>query len=767
MVAAARPVNLARLDTTPLKRGLGKVTDMQREAWEFYDLVPELKHAVWFASQAMSKARLMAAVTDPQRPDLSPVPANESDAPAAVVAAALEELDRVRSPQFALSDLVGRLTMQLEVPGEGYLVMFGGRGDTDEEWLVCSTDEVTVKDRQVVVKVEGVDDRPLVDGVDDCIRVYYQHPRFQNRADSLTLGALSDLRALQLLSQQVVAEASSRIPAGILAVPNELSTGGMDVTKLEAEGQANPVDALTMAIAEALVTPISDPGDARSVVPWVLRGPAEALRELRHISLGRWADSTLDSRIEARVHRLARGLFLPVEVILGHQATTFANASQVDTDTYEDYLFPRCKTLVGALTAGHLRPRLAKRGVPAEWVRRIVVWFDPADMIGRADVQANADAAWDRGTISDAAHRRAKGFTEDDAPGADERLLRIALTRGAVTSDIVAALLAPLADEAGIKIPAAPDMVNERFMGVKDSTKPAVISSAAPTAASALAAAGAVELELRSQLSSACDTAMARALERAGNRLKNRNGPLRATLAKVAPRDVAKVIGFDAVTASATMGELFEGAWDDLEGEWRRKLEAAAAAVLLLLRDWVGAVDAGVFDQGIAASWAQARSELERLAQHLLFTDVAHKPVGEAPVGGARVPVSLVRAAVAVAGGGDGYVLSNSAVVRNAADNRPATGLLDGPTLSRLLLDAGYKFGAMQWYYGPGLRFKPFEPHLALDGTVFTSFADERLTAPAAWNAGFYFPGDHAWCQCSVIPAEMAAAFPQGPPVAA
>ena len=49
-------------------------------------------------------------------------------------------------------------------------------------------------------------------------------------------------------------------------------------------------------------------------------------------------DEKLEERLNGRINRIARGLDLPVEVIMGHMSTTFANAASIST-TNSDITF--------------------------------------------------------------------------------------------------------------------------------------------------------------------------------------------------------------------------------------------------------------------------------------------------------------------------------------------------------------------------------------------------------------------------------------------
>jgi hypothetical protein len=85
-----------------------------------------------------------------------------------------------------------------------------------------------------------------------------------------------------------------------------------------------------------------------------------------------------------------------------------------------------------ALTKGYLVPMLRaesnERG--EDLLRgpnggRIIMWYDPSEIVQRPDKSAAADEAYDRMEINGVAYRREKGFSESDAP-TDEDLEEMA-----------------------------------------------------------------------------------------------------------------------------------------------------------------------------------------------------------------------------------------------------------------------------------------------------------------------------------------------------
>jgi hypothetical protein len=101
--------------------------------------------------------------------------------------------------------------------------------------------------------------------------------------------------------------------------------------------------------------------------------------------------------------------------------------------------------IVDALTVVYLRPYLIASGFTKDEVNRIVVWYDPSAVSTRNDRAADADSGYDRYAVSLDTWRRAHGFSDADAPTANELAIRMLIERGAITPELTEAMLGALA----------------------------------------------------------------------------------------------------------------------------------------------------------------------------------------------------------------------------------------------------------------------------------------------------------------------------------
>lgn len=727
-----------------------RAQEWQSEAWGYFDDIPEIKYSMWFMGNVMSKVRLYIGVRDLEDPEADPIPVTDpkSGVPLPIIARAQAELQRLKGPLGGLPEICREMNMNLEIAAECYIVGWGPRENKDEldelgqpviideEWDVRSISEVTESEGKIKVKSSANDQNPrdLDPENDTIIRVWQRHPRWSMQADCNMRGVLNECEALVLLINQVKAEAKSRMSAGYFTLPNEVTdeTQGAEGDDEEGEdGEEAGGSSVMQTLYEGATDPIEDPASAAAVAPTFLRGPAEFLKPefIRHISIGRETSAVLEERIQARVERLARGLNLPVETVLGHQQTTFSNAAQVAADQFADHFYPRDVLLVDALTVSFLQPNLADAGVDAEWVDRLCVWFDPNDQIKQTDLSVTADKGHELGALSDAAWRRVNGWTEDDAPDAIERLLRILERVRSVDPGITTGIVELLGEPINIPavIPAGkttedrPEPTSQQVsieravliaaeqkrMGktvdLQDLFATILLTAqenggdigevsrhlhhvldelaarrpALPSPAAAQRNVGhdlmAIDRDLRSRTIIAADRSMTKALERAGNKLRVKSNKHRELVVGTHPRYVAATLG-PALVASAgfTDAELIgENAWDALRAQylsWGAEAQRRALHIVEKMAPMSSDHRATIVQRqadDLAASWDWLADELMRLAQKKLYQPDPTEPAPGESDPTVSIPAGLVRLAIARAGGATG--IKTGRAVRAAA----------------------------------------------------------------------------------------------------
>jgi hypothetical protein len=375
----------------------------QNEVWAYYDNLGEFNYGVWWLSNMLSRVRLRAAKLQPDvdEPDIV------NEGPAA------ELMMSLGGGVTGQAQLMKRLTVQLSIPGEGYLI--GEQQNGKERWQVRSVDEIRSQSGGYYVMDEnsvntGQDWRPLA-GDSFVTRVWRPHDRYYHLADSPARSARDIMRELELVNRKIVAEYLSRLAsAGIIGIPDELTFP----VREEFADAPNPLVAEFIEIAAQA---IEHPGTASSVIPIPLVGPAEAIKAITHIDFTLAMDDTIIEKRDSAIKRLATKLDMPAEVLLGMGDVNHWGAWQLEEGALKTHIAPVAELICDSLTRGYLGPRLEASGEdPTDWV----VWYDMSELALRPDRSENALTAYDRLELSGEALRREVGFDEDDAPTPDE-----------------------------------------------------------------------------------------------------------------------------------------------------------------------------------------------------------------------------------------------------------------------------------------------------------------------------------------------------------
>lgn len=754
VVAAASRLDLSKKHQAQVRA----VSDTQEQAWRYFDLIGEVKAATWLMGNQLGKVRLYVATLPPGATE--PVPATDPDSgiPPALAAAAEAELARLRGPLGGQGELIRELCMNLDVAGEAYLVGRGARPawvdergvkypEQAETWEVrsCSELESKGKNNTVVKSAPGDKGVKLDPELDTVIRLWQRHPRWSELPDCHLFGALGECAALVTLHHQLLAESRSRHHAGVFTLPNELSSSGPLPAEQDVTDDTD--DPLTRELHEAWTDPVDHSDHAGAAAPTLLRGPAEFLtpNHVRWIESGRGVGAELDARIEGRVQRLARSLNMPVEYVMGHQLTTYANAEQTDDDLFADYMAPRAELIVDGITVGFLRPQLTDEAnrFPEADVARLFVWYDPGELVPKADeaemVERLATTAQKLylavGTV----------LTQDEA------------------RQIMADAGAELGDVLPVKLDAAAPSPTEGEVAAAVTAR-ALVASAGPTPLGRHLVD--VDRDLRSRLLALADAVLARALERAGNRLRSR-AEWRQTLRMVPAHLAGATLGPTLVATAFTDDELLADAFAPMKAQFYEWGAAAQAEAI----DSVGRFVSGFTVSERSAlqlrqaadldeAWGWLERHLTELAGARLYDPLAAADAVGEVVAGLAVPPGLIRQAMAIAGGAVGIETSASGgawVAVTDAGTRPVGGIATGELVRDLLRSHGVQTEAYRWVYGPAARSAPFEPHRALNDRTFTSFDDPVLANHSGWPPfAFYMPGDHRGCLCDFEPVLIA-----------
>lgn len=763
----------------------------QTDAWDYYFRIGELSYALRLLAQQVAKVRFYAGEIRPYPDDPVELTSDEHDLDRKLAEQAVSELARLPLDDSGVDSFIATLTLNLLVAGEAWI--HGHVVDGEEKWEVRSISEITAMGDQVMLAElptsTSLGQRQIKQGEEELLRCWIRHPRYGQLACSPLLSALDIMEGIVLDGREARAAAQSRIAAnGILLVPDSLSLVPIR-QQVEDVDEEEPSDSFMDDLTEAMVAPIRNEGHAGAIVPLVIRGDAEAMKEVRHLKLDRADPEKLTERQITGVLRLLKSVDIQPEQVEG-QGTLSSHWGGwlVEAKDVKQQVDPWSATVGGCLTKAFHRPALLALDYDREQVARVAVCHDVSGLVENPNRGQDARDAHDRLVISDKALRNALGFDDDDQPNEDEIQRRIAAKVG--VDQGTAALVLQMARQVqngqprvinaqpselppgtspggnGAR-PAQPgDTVPEKPMPEQSTTEPNRSMVAAAT--TALPPGWIVDVDAARQLADidaalveriivAADAAIARAVERAGGRARSIARKDRALTAAIEGVDATLIpsrLGRDTLLAAANLSDLLADAFTRLRGQffgWLTQAASQVADVVLRLLGLQRRSTEGrrVHDAVLTrlevhreAAWTALAAALDAAADQAMFR--ADPPTPERSGRGEEADMlispSEVTRAVVIAGGGD----------PEQGDDR---GFGTGRVVQDVLTENDGVVLGWEWRYHPERLRNTFVPHARLDGARFTTWTDPQLETDedSRWIGTHLRPGDHKGCRCGSV----------------
>lgn len=411
VLAAAMPMTGPGVEAIGRSRVRGGEEAWQAEAWYFYDAVGELRSPTNWIANAVSKADVYAAETDP----VTGLVTGPTDNARAQQAAALVLGGMARRAQLQYL-----LAVCWQIPGEAWIII-RPRGMRDgvqlaDEWLVLSGSKMKIKGSKwtytdpitLMLVTLGKQDR--------LIRVWSPHPNDQGKADSAVRPALPVLREIEKSSMNIASRLDSRLAGnGLLLIPEE-----MDFPKGDHDTIAS---AFMDYLYQAMEASLKNPGQASAQVPIIAQAPGEFIGMMEHIDISTDFDAAVVDLRSNDLSRLAATLDMPKSVAEGTQAeANHWSAWQVDESTYKIFIEPLLDRIGDAVTEYWYHPVLKAMG-ETDPSRYVLAW-DTTGLISSPDQSADMKWLHEQGLISDDAMRTELGVTDGDAPDEAELQLR-------------------------------------------------------------------------------------------------------------------------------------------------------------------------------------------------------------------------------------------------------------------------------------------------------------------------------------------------------
>ncbi|MEE9178226.1 MAG: hypothetical protein V3U46_07325 [Acidimicrobiia bacterium] len=664
----------------------------QERLWEIYEQLGPVHYGVSFKRNSAEKIDYFIAEADQ-----GDEPARSDDTKAN------EALDRLGD----ITGIVSEFVAQENVAGEGYLV--GQERDEVETWDVWSTLEVKAG-QQSGQRRHPESVQPLIED-DFLLRVWRPSPKMHHEPDSPLRSVQQQCEQLLLLNEQIGAVAMSRLSAGVLLVPDELSFAKPPEEDPDTGANISG-DPFMDEIIQLMTVPITDSESAARVAPAVVRGPKEYLEAFKHLTFGREIDETFADMREELLRQIAAGLDLPPEIILGKADLNHWSAWDVDESAAKLHVDPDVLHILDGLTRGYLWPTLEAMGVtnPSKWI----IWRDYSDLTSRPVSIDQAMELSDKGIVTDAYVRSVANIAEQDAGSGKAR------------------------DAGDVEEAAGPENV--------DRGPPALVASAQP-----LTGLADIDAMLTAKIIEAAEAAAHRALERAGSIVRakaKKNRELSALIDGLANEKVTLILGPAQVEQlQLTADQLVPAdSFDPLVERLLDLLESAQDETRSQLSSLFGAeVEESTEEEDRIAAVDIFIAALIGLVVARLFTsspDLDPAETGE--IGDGIASGEIVFQLLTTAGGTPPAAF---------APDSPR-GLALGQRTRALLVDHGFLIETETWRYGLQTRRTNFEPHRALDGFKTDNKEAPRLRSSTQWlGVTHYFPGDHRGCLCRWVPS--------------
>lgn len=478
----------------------GHTEGWQSQAWNYWETVGELRYVAQWIGNVLSRATLVAA----KREGRMLIPLSEGPA--------VEAMEALYGGPQGQAEMLQALGVHLTVAGEAYVT----NRATKDLWNTLASGKVSQLPGGKLQADFGLEGgaQALLPG-DLVIRIWTPHPRNPAKADSPVRPNLTTLAQIVAYDAHIAAQVRSRLAGnGILFLSSEAEFPVPE----GADPNASPAQNFMSLMGEAMMTPIADPSDPSALVPIVAMVPTESLGKNEHIKF--WSD--LDDKVvmmrDAGIKRLALGMDVPPEVLLGIADANHWNAWLSEESAVKAHLEPRLGTIAFALSESYLRPSL-KGLVPEDEEDDYFVLADTSGIRLRPNRSNEAIELYNLGELSGPALRRETGFQPEDAP-ADEQIKMWLLRKLATGST------SPEQTMAALKMLGV-DLDLTAFDGDQNKpppdhmrlgTKPDLPLREIPTRAEAESR---IRREESAGLAAACDVLVYRALERVGNKLRS------------------------------------------------------------------------------------------------------------------------------------------------------------------------------------------------------------------------------------------------------
>lgn len=469
------------------------------EAWLYLEKVGELQYFVSWRAWAASRCRLVASALDDQGAPLGSIP--EDDPNAETVRRVVNDIAGGASGQ---TRVVQRAAYLLTVVGECWVAMVvrdperevgpaGGPLPVDvmrpgfqrEQWYVFGSDQINSGPQGIELKLPDGTTHQYDSDADIFFRVWSEHPKDPSKPVSPIWSNRIVLHAIVQADATIKAANNSRLVGnGVMFVPQEMSlptqnapsavpVGDPDLAAPDPFIEPNSAQQLQDLFFDVASTAKRDPESQAAMLPLIAAVPGEMIKNVNWIRPGSDIPETTLKIQEHDLMRLARGLEVEPERLLGRSSSNHWTAWAMDDNDVRIHVAPLIELIAAALTTEVLRYALVAEGIdPSQYV----IWYDSTALTQDPDKTDEARDAFDRGAITAQALREHLGFDDEDGYDLDtpEGWVTLALDKIAAdpaNASIFMPIIEAAADRVGLEVRAPVALPAARTDAPEDSSE--------------------------------------------------------------------------------------------------------------------------------------------------------------------------------------------------------------------------------------------------------------------------------------------------------
>jgi hypothetical protein len=412
-------------------------TNWHDQAWYFLERVGELEYYVSWRSASASRCRIVASALDDQGAPMGMVP--DEDPKAEQVRQIVNDIAGGVSGQIKI---MARAAYLLTVVGECWLGMIvrdpsresvidGNIVPVDvrrpgfqrEQWFVFGRDDIKASTDKVELKLPDGTKHEFNEDEDVLFRIWDEHPKDPSKPVSPVWANRDVLQSLVQASATITQANNSRLVGnGIMFVPQQMSLPSQNAPVAADPGElpaipdplfedGNAAQSLQELLFDVASAAKKDPNSQAAQLPIIAAVPGEHIKDVKWMRAGSDIPDTTLKIEEFDIRRLATGLHVAPERLLGMSQGNHWSSWLIDESDVKVHIAPVVEIIVSALTQEVLRPKLAELGIDPN---QYIVWYDASSLTQDPDKSDEARDAFDRGALTAKALREHLGFDDQD-----------------------------------------------------------------------------------------------------------------------------------------------------------------------------------------------------------------------------------------------------------------------------------------------------------------------------------------------------------------